>query len=96
LSGWVLGKGLGELGWLHDDPLLEVLDELDLHLIAGFHLELPEQVFAQAEIALTPIDHESRAIFDTVDMHKDLRSLAAKSCCHFFRHDDRVAAALSR
>jgi hypothetical protein len=95
LSGWVLGKGLGELGWLDDDPLLEVLDEFDVHLIAGFHLELPEQVFAEAEITLTAVDHEPRAIFDTVDMRKYLRSLAAKRCCHFFRHDDRVAAALS-
>jgi len=95
LSGWVLGKGLGELRWLDDDPLLEVLDEFDLHLIARFHLELPEQVFAEAEVTLTAIDHEPRAIFDTVDMRKDLRSLAAKRRCHFFRHDDRVATALS-
>jgi hypothetical protein len=95
LSGWVLGKGLGELGWLDDDPLLVVFDEFDLHLIARFHLELPEQVLAETEVALTAIDHEPRAIFHTVDMCQDLRPLAAESRGHLFGHYDGVAAALS-
>ena len=95
LSYWIVGKRLGELGWLDNDPLLVVFDEFDLHLIARFHLELPEQVLAKPEVALTAIDHEPRAIFHTVDMGQDLRPLAAESCGHLFGHYDGVAAALS-
>jgi hypothetical protein len=95
LSCWIVGKRLGELGRLDNDPFLVVFDEFDLHLIARFHFELPEQVFAKTEVALTAIDHEPRAIFHTVDMGQDLRPLAAKSGGHLFGHYDGVAAALS-
>jgi hypothetical protein len=95
LSCRIVGKRLGELGRLDDDPFLVVFDEFDLHLITRFHFELPEQVFAKTEVALTAVDHEPRAIFHTVDMGQDLRPLAAKSCGHLFGHYDGVATALS-
>ena len=55
-----------------------VLDEFNLNHVADRHLKLPEQIFAEAEIALAAIDHEPGAVLDAVDMRQDRRPLGAE------------------
>ena len=80
LSGWVLGKRLGELRWLDNYSLLVVLSQFDLNLVANFDAKPPEQILAEAEIALTAVDREPGSIFDAIDMGKHRRPLATEGC----------------
>ena len=54
LSCGVLAKRFGEFWRFDDDPLLDILGQFDLHLITRRHLELPEQVLAEAEVLSPP------------------------------------------
>lgn len=92
----VVCERLGELRRLHDDSLLLVLNEFNLDQVADRHIKLPEQIFPEAEIALTAINHEPGAVFDAVDMRQDRRPLGAECLGDLSGYDYRVAATLAR
>jgi hypothetical protein len=71
-----------------------VLGEFDLDVITDPDVELAQQILAQAKVTLTAVDHEPRAVLDTVDVCKDRRSLRGERRGNVLRDHDRVAAAL--
>ena len=68
-------ESLSELGWLDNDSFLMVLGEFDLNVITDPDVEPAQQILTQAEVTLTAVDHEPRAVVDAVDVCEDRRSL---------------------
>jgi hypothetical protein len=71
-----------------------VLGEFDLDVITGPDVELAQQILTQAEITLTAVDHEPRAVLDAVDVCENWRSLGGERRGNVLGDHDRVAAAL--